>query len=91
MSVVVFGLAIAFPFGLQRLAAVALAGFFTLFHGYVHGAEMPAAATALYYTMIGLGLGLLFGLETGRLWRRVVQAGGGAMAVFGAAILIGVL
>lgn len=102
LSVVVFGLAIAFPFRLQRLAAVALAGFFALFHGHVHGAEMPAAASALYYTMgfiasttvlhaIGLGLGLLFGLETGRLGRRVVQAGGGAMAVFGAAILIGVL
>lgn len=100
LSVVVFGLAIAFPFRLQTLAAVALAGFFALFHGLVHGAEMPAAASALYYTMgfiasttvlhaIGLGLGVRFGLETGRLGRSA--AGGGAMAVFGAAILIGVL
>jgi urease accessory protein len=101
-SVVVFGLAIAFPFRLQRLAAVALAGFFALFHGYVHGAEMPAAASALYYTAgfiasttllhaTGLGLGLLSGLETGRLGRHVAQAGGGAMAVFGAVILVGAL
>jgi urease accessory protein len=102
LSVVIFGLAIALPFRLQRLAAVALAGFFALFHGHGHGAEMPAAASALYYTMgfiastallhaTGLGLGLLFGLETGRLGRRVIQAGGSAIAAFGAAILVGAL
>jgi urease accessory protein len=102
LSVVVFGLTVAFPFRLHRLAAMALAGFFALFHGHVHGAEIPAAASALYYTMgfiasttllhaTGLGLGLLLGPETGRLGRRVVQAGGGAMAVFGAAILVGAL
>ena len=102
LSVVVFGLAIALPFRLQRLAAVALAGFFALFHGHGHGAEMPAAASALYYAMgfiastallhaTGLGLGLLFGLETGRLGHRVIQAGGSAIAAFGAAILVGAL
>jgi urease accessory protein len=102
LSVVVFGLTVAFPFRLPRLAAMALAGFFALFHGHVHGADIPAAASALYYTMgfiasttllhaTGLGLGLLFSLQTGRLGRRVVQAGGGAMAVFGAAILVGAL
>jgi urease accessory protein len=99
LSVVVFGLAIALPFRLHRLAAVTLAGFFALFHGHGHGAEMPAAASALYYTTgfiastallhaIGVGLGWQFGLETGRVGRLVVQAGGGAIAVFGAAILL---
>ncbi len=102
MSVVVFGLLIALPFRLQKPAAVALAGFFALFHGYVHGTEMPAAASALYFatgfiastTLLhatGLGLGLQFGLETGRLGRLVVQAGGGVAAVFGVAILVGAL
>jgi urease accessory protein len=102
LSVVIFGLAVAFPFRLHRLAAMTLVGFFALFHGHVHGAEMPAAASALYYTMgfiasttllqaAGVGLGLLFGPKTRVLGHRVVQAGGGAMAVFGAAILAGAL
>jgi urease accessory protein len=102
LSVVVFGLAIAVPFRLQMLAAVALAGLFALFHGQVHSTEIPAAASALYYTVgfiaattllhaTGISLGLLFRLETGKLGHRLVQAGGGAMALFGATILVGVL
>ena len=102
LSVVVLGLAIAFPFPLQTLATVALAGLFALFHGQVHGAEIPAAASGLYYTTgfigatillqaTGIGLGLLFASKTRRLGNRVVQTGGGGMALFGAAILIGVL
>ncbi|RTE94259.1 HupE/UreJ family protein [Bradyrhizobium sp. LVM 105] len=101
LSVVVLGLTIAFPFRLQSLVAVALAGLFALFHGQVHGAEIPAAASGLYYTagfigatallhLTGIGLGL-FALETKTLGNRVVQAGGGGTALFGAAILIGVL
>ena len=100
LSVVVLGLAIAFPLKLSTLAAMALVGFFALFHGYVHGAEMPGATSAFPYAAgfvagtallhtIGVGLGLLFGLEAGRFGRRVAQAGGGAMALFGAAILVG--
>lgn len=102
LSVVILGLAIAFPFRLLTLAAAALVGLFALFHGQVHGAEIPAAASGLYYTAgfigatallhaTGIGLGLLFVLETRKLGNRVVQAGGGGMALFGAAILIGVL
>ncbi|WP_454624171.1 HupE/UreJ family protein [Bradyrhizobium cenepequi] len=101
LSVVVLGLAIAVPFR-QTLAAVAVAGLFALFHGQVHGTEIPAAASALYYMVgfigattllhaTGIGLGLLFSLETGKLGHRVMQAGGGAMALFGATILVGVL
>ena len=98
LSVVVLGLAIAFPLKLSTVATMALVAFFALFHGHVHGAEMPGgmsafpyaagfvAATALLHA-IGVGLRLLFGFEGGRFGRRVVQAGGGAMALFGAAIL----
>ena len=50
-------------------AASAVAGWFALFHGFAHGAEMPADATALGYTLgftlataglhcAGIGLGL---------------------------------
>jgi urease accessory protein len=101
LSVVGLGLAIAFPFRSQMLAAMALVGLFALCHGHAHGAEMPAAASALYYTAgfigatallhtTGMGLGLLFGPEAGWLGHRVVQAGGSAIALFGTAILIGV-
>jgi urease accessory protein len=102
LSVVILGLAIAFPFRLQTLAAVALAGLFALFHGQVHGAEIPPATSGLYYTAgfiaataslhaTGIGLGLVFATETRKLANRVVRAGGGGMALFGAAILIGVI
>jgi urease accessory protein len=102
LSVVVLGLAIALPLKLPALAAMALVGFFAVFHGYAHGAEMPAAASALPYAAgfigatallhaAGVGLGLLFGLEGRRLGHRVVRAAGGAMALFGVAVLAGVL
>jgi urease accessory protein len=102
LSVVVLGLAIAFPRKLLALAAIALVGFFALFHGHVHGAEMPATASALPYAAgflgatallhaVGVGLGLLFGLEGGKLGHRLVQAGGSAMALFGILVLAGLL
>jgi urease accessory protein len=102
LSVIVLGLAIAFPIELPALAAMAVVGFFAVFHGQVHGAEMPAAASALPYAVgfigatallhaTGVGLGLLFGLEGGKLGHHVVRLGGGAMALFGVAILAGVL
>ena len=101
-SVVVLGLAIAFPFRLRMLAAVALAGLFALFHGQVHGAEIPAAASGLYYTTgfiaatallhaTGIGLGLLCALKTRTAGKRAMQVGGGGVALFGAAVLIGAL
>jgi urease accessory protein len=99
LSVVVLGLAIAFPRKLSALATMAMVGFFALFHGYVHGAEMPAAVSAFSYAAgfvaatallhaIGAGLGLVLGLEGGRFGRRAIQASGGAMALFGAVILV---
>jgi urease accessory protein len=91
LSVIVLGLAVAFRIDLPTLAAMALVGFFAVFHGYMHGAELPAAASGLPYAVgfvgttallqcVGAGFGLLIG-------RRVVQAGGGAMAVLGIAII----
>jgi len=102
LSVIVLGLAVAFRLNLPELAAVALVGFFAMFHGHVHGAEMPAAASALPYVAgfvgatvllhgVGLGLGLLTSQDGGMLGRRLVQSGGGAMALFGIAVLAGLL
>lgn len=102
LSLIVLGLAVAFRLSLPELAAVALVGFFAVFHGYVHGAEMPAAASALPYALgfvaatamlhaVGVGIGLLVGREGETLSRRLVQGGGGAMALVGLAGLPGLL
>jgi urease accessory protein len=99
-SVIVLGLAIALQWSLPTLAAVALAGFFAIFHGYAHGAEMPANASGLGYglgfmlaTALLHGAGIGFGLGIGTIGagksRVVLRAGGGVMAFAGVGILAG--
>jgi urease accessory protein len=69
VSVVVLGAIVAFRVAMPVAVAMGLVAFFAVFHGYAHGAEMPAAISGLAYgvgfvaatTMlhgIGLGLGL---------------------------------
>jgi urease accessory protein len=99
MSVVVLGLAVAFQLNVPTLLAMSLVGFFAIFHGYAHGAEMAESVSGLAYGVgficatallhaIGIGLGLAIG-KAGQIYcRRIVQVGGGAMAIAGAAILI---
>lgn len=48
-SVVVFGALIAFNLKKGALAGAALAGGFAFFHGFAHGAEMPAMSTLATY------------------------------------------
>jgi urease accessory protein len=102
LSVIVLGLVVAFRLSLPELAAMALVGLFAVFHGHVHGAEMPAVASGVSYAVgfvgatamlhaVGVGVGLLVGWERGTLSRRLVQAGGGAMALFGLVVLAGSL
>ena len=98
MSVVVFGLAVALRLSVPTLVAMGLVGFFAIFHGHAHGVEMPEGVSGLFYGVgficattlfhaIGVGLGLAIG-ETGQVYScRIVQIGGGAMAIAGAAIL----
>ena len=102
LSVVVLGLVVASQLSLPVVAAMALVGFFALFHGHAHGAEMPESASGLAYGVgfvcatallhaIGVGLGI--GIERlGKQYSQtVVQAGGGAMALTGVAILAGLI
>lgn len=102
LSVVVLGLAVAFRVHLPTLAAMALVGVFAIFHGFAHGAEMPADASGLGYalgfmlaTALLHGVGVALGLGLGRTPERggglVLRAGGGAMALAGVAILAGVI
>jgi urease accessory protein len=98
LSVVIFGLAVAFRTPLPVLAGMALVGFFAIFHGWAHGAEMPTNASGLAYaggfllaTALVHGVGIAVGLGTGQLGgtfgARLAQAGGGAMTLAGLAIL----
>lgn len=99
MSVVVLGLAVAFQLSVPTLVATSLVGFFAIFHGHAHGTEMPESVSGLVYGVgficatallhaIGVSLGLAIG-KAGQMYsRRIVQIGGGAMAIAGVAILI---
>ena len=101
LSVVVLGLAVAARLNVPTRAAMALVGFFAIFHGYAHGAEMPVdasgatyaagfmAATALLH-VAGIAIGLMIGKFGDLAGRRAVQFAGGAMALAGVAILMGV-
>jgi len=99
LSVLVLGAAVAFDFAMPTALAVALVGFFAIFHGHAHGTEMPATASGLSYGLgfvaatvmlhaIGIGLGLL--IASVPFGRRVSQIAGVAAAIIGAALLAGV-
>ena len=96
LSIVVLGLVTAFQIKPPTLVAMVVVGFFALFHGYAHGSEMPNGIAGLSYgagfliatallLSAGVGLGLL--LQRRTLSRRLIQAGGGAMALVGIAVL----
>jgi urease accessory protein len=80
-SVFVLGLLIATAARLPLVASAALVGGFALFHGFAHGAEMPATASGLAYaagfalTTASLHvLGLLAAKSTRVEWVRVAGA-----------------
>ena len=100
LSVVVLGLAIALQVSVPTFAAMGLVAFFAVFHGHAHGSEMSDTAPGLAYglgfiaataALHGIGLGLGIGANGAFRGRRIVQAGGGAMAVAGVALLAGIL
>jgi len=100
-SVIVIGAAVALRLNTPTAVAMALVGFFAIFHGHAHGAEMPADASGLNYAIgfmlattilhvVGIGLAI----TTGKLAARsdlLVRAGGGAMALAGVGILTGMI
>ena len=52
VSVVVLGLAIAFQLRPPAFVAMAIVGFFALFHGYAHGAELPDGVAGLSFALV---------------------------------------
>lgn len=101
-SIVVLGSIVAFGLSVPVAAAMGLVGFFAIFHGYAHGAEMPASAGGLTYAagfMVATALLHALGLAGGLLLDRaaktrgasLVRYVGGAGALAGVAILSGML
>ena len=101
LSVLVLGLTVALHINLPTLAAMALVGFFAIFHGHAHGAEMPPDASGTAYAvgfMLATALlhctGVAFGLVGARRqvggWR-VARTAGAAMTLAGVAMLTGLL
>jgi urease accessory protein len=50
LSVLILGVLIAGAFKLPLIYSALIVGFFAIFHGFAHGAEMPAAIAAASYT-----------------------------------------
>jgi urease accessory protein len=97
LSVVLGGLAVALRAPLPLLVGALATAAFAVFHGYAHGAELPAdadlpaaiagfaAATLLLH---GLGIGLAFSFaRLSNAW--VTRLAGGAVAAAGLAFLVG--
>jgi urease accessory protein len=102
LSVVVLGIVLATRADPPVATAMALAGFFAIFHGHAHGAEMPETASGLAYGLgfifatallhsLGIALGILIGKAGQASARRIAQVGGSAIAVAGVALLAGLI
>ena len=98
-SVLVLGAAIALALRPPVAVSAALVGFLALFHGYAHGAELPAAADPVAYAVgfvvatglihaAGITLGLVVRLPRGVA---VLRGAGAAIGVAGAVLLGGAL
>jgi urease accessory protein len=76
--------------------SVPLVALFAALHGYSHGVELPADASALTYaggfvaaTLVLHMIGIALGLTASRLpVRFVARTAGGAIAVLGVALLV---
>jgi urease accessory protein len=97
-SVVVFGMLIMMPSNFSTTAAIAVAGFFAVFHGHAHGAEMPIGSSIAGYAAgftvataflhaVGLGAGTAIARLDDARAKWVQNLGGAAMALTGVAIL----
>lgn len=98
-SAIALGLMVALALRPPLWIAAILVGVFAVFHGYAHGAEMPAAENAVAFSLgfvVATGLlhlcGIAIGLLTRWEWGSVaVRATGGVIALVGVGFLSGLL
>ena len=101
-SILVLGFVIALGRQIPTALAMALAGFFALFHGHAHGTEMPVDAAGFAYgagfalaTALLHAAGLALGIGADRLagaWSaKASRIAGGAVTAAGAGIMAGVI
>ena len=99
ISIVAIALPVAFALGMPAVMAMAYVGFFAIFHGYAHGAELPAGADAAPFiagftlaTILIHGAGVGVGLACGRLAARpggyALRIAGGVVAIAGIGIAV---
>ncbi|HEX2842356.1 HupE/UreJ family protein [Hyphomicrobium sp.] len=91
LSVVALGLTVALRLPLPIIAAMGAAGFFAIFHGYAHGAEMPIDASGASYAagfLVATGLLHLAGIAAGTGLSRMISMQGAASRVAGGAIAL---
>lgn len=80
----------------RMIVAALLVGFFAIFHGHAHGAELPAGQSGMLYSMgfvigtgclhaIGIAIGLSHRWPSGRL---VLRGAGAVIAVMGVVFLL---
>ncbi len=95
-SAIILGLMIAFALKPPFWAAAMLVAAFAVFHGYAHGAELPAAVNPMAYGVgfvVSTGLLHLCGILLGILIRwpmgaMAIRVSGGSIAVAGAYFLV---
>jgi urease accessory protein len=96
VSVVILGTLIALAAHPPVFIAITLVSIFAIFHGYAHGAELPAGADALTYSLgfvvatgllhlTGILIGLMIELPGGD---RLLRVAGGLIAVTGVYLFI---
>ena len=98
-SALVLGLMVVLAVRPPLWVAAVLVGVFAIFHGYAHGAELPAAANPLLFSLgfvVATGLLHLSGIAFGELSRwswgaMAVRAGGAVIALAGIGFLTGLL
>ena len=95
-SVMVLGAVVALALRPSLAISVPLIGLFALLHGYSHGIELPASASALSYgagfvaaTLVLHAIGIAIGLTADRIpVRFAARTAGGAIAVLGVVLLV---
>ena len=95
-SVMILGAVVALALRPSLAISVPLIGAFALLHGYSHGIELPASASAVGYgagfsvaTLVLHAVGIATGLIAGRLpVRFAARTAGGAIAALGVVLLV---